>query len=81
MFNINDDPVMNRMVRNDITGIREDGIILGKGCQNVRIEVQTVNPCGKKSYDRENNGNYQEPSQDIFLHIRIENLKNRSRPR
>src|SRR5512137_1840398 len=44
IFHINNHPVMNRMVHNDVTGIGQNGIVLGEGPENIGIKVKAVYP-------------------------------------
>ena len=55
-------PVIDRMVDKDIMGVSQNGVVLGKGRQDIGVELQTPKPNDKKRRHGENHQGRQEPS-------------------
>jgi hypothetical protein len=62
MGHIDDDPVMDRMMRDDISGIGQNGIVLRQRRQDVRIKMQTGYAGRKEPNDGEDEKDYKGPS-------------------
>jgi len=64
---VHHDPVLNRVMAENITAVGQNGIILGERIQNIGVEPEAMNADGKERRDRHDNQRRQNPPEKIRL--------------